>query len=170
MMRKILLLLLGALMLGSCLRTKTETEEDRINKAIADSIHRDSLERARNTPDTTIATFKRTVFCDGKQQVTFDRVMMLSGSEAEEYAQRHKHFGNNTNMVVNYDVTLETLPMDSAAVVLLLKPGDDAADGAKSLVESDISDIEELPKESVVQLVLLHRSIVYFRELDYANN
>ncbi len=146
----------------SCFNTRFDDTEEKRLQRIRDSIRTDSINAVRNTPDTTLALYKRTALCDGKQMVIFDRVNMLSGDEAVEYAKRHKRFGNNLNVIVNNKVTLETLPMDTLATILLLKGDADTL----NYYNAKITDIADgIMPEELMQIVVLHRSIVYLKRL-----
>jgi len=174
--------------LASCFDTRLDDTEEKRMRRIRDSIHTDSVNMRRNTPDTTLATFKRTAVCDGQLMVTFDRVKMLSGTEAEEYAKRHKRFGNALNVIVNQEVTLETLPLADEARVLLMvnpvrtyddkdAPSDVHVDSGSIITEVVGGDTipyrrgrgaelsKRIAQEEIVQIVVLHRSIVYLKQL-----
>ncbi|MCR5455484.1 MAG: hypothetical protein K6F33_10910 [Bacteroidales bacterium] len=161
-MKHILLFLWAAMIFCSCFNTRFDDTEEKRLQRIRDSIRTDSINAMRNKPDTTLALYKRTAVCDGKQMVVFDRVNMLSGEEAVEYAKRHKRFGNNLNVVVNNKVTLETLPMDTLATILLLNNDGDSL----QYYNAKIDDIAEgITAEELMQIVVLHRSIVYLKHL-----
>jgi hypothetical protein len=173
-----ILLLLAAVTLGACFNTRFDDTEQKRLQRIRDSIHTDSVNMRRNTPDTTLAIYKRTAFCDTVQVVVFDRVKMLSGDKAAEYAKRHKQYGSNLSLIVNQKVTLETLAMDSLATILLLDNGvnnirrpivTDTVDGeALKYRRCEISDIAEgLTAEELMEIIVLHRSIVYLRQLPH---
>jgi len=172
-MKKLFLILTAVLLFfPSCFRTKTDNEAARINAEIRDSLAADSVNRRRNTPDTAIASFKRANYCDGRLMVVFDRVKMLSGEEAAEYAVRHKRFGNNLNIVINQEVTLETLPILPTTPVYLLKKINDtsAVNGFRTeYIETDssvLADKENLTPNTVIEIIILHRSIIYFKQLE----
>ncbi len=166
-MKNIIILIIALLGLSACFRTKTDIEEEHEKQRIKDSIHADSVNKKRNTPDTTIATFKRTMRCDGKLMVTFDRVKVLSGNDAAEYAIRHKRFGNNLNVVVNHEVTLETLPMDERALVYLKQEHKNPQDTTQieyTYEQKNYEAVEGLMYETVIEIIILHRSIIYLKQ------
>ncbi len=166
-MKYIFYLLWAALALTSCFNTRYDEAEERRKQRIRDSIHADSVTMRRNTPDTTLATYKRNALCDGQHMITFDRVKMLSGEEAADYAKRHKRYGNNVNVVVNQEVTLETLPLAEDALILMIDDSDTTSTSEQpAMRRTTIADaIEDLKKEDVIQIIVLHRSIIYLRQL-----
>jgi hypothetical protein len=170
-MKYLLVLLTIVLSLSSCFRTRVETEEDILKRKERDSLRSDSITKRRNTPDTAIATFKRANVCDNQMMVVFDRVKVLSGDEAAEYALRHKRFGNNLNVIVNKEVTLETLPLvENAPVYIFKKPGrelENIGTDSCEYVKTDCSVFrreENFLANRVIEIIILHRSIIYFKE------
>lgn len=175
-MRKILLFLLTVLTLCSCFETRFDDTEEKRQQRIRDSIRNDSIEHRRSLPDTTLAIYKRTAFCDTIDVIVFDRVKMLSGDKAAAYAQRHSRFGNTTKIIVNQEELLETLIVARNAKIWLLDDGT-ADDSVEKMIEvnprdtiryryckpSDLSD--DMPKEDLVMLIIQHRSIIYFKQL-----
>jgi len=177
-MRHILFFIWTALILSSCFNTRLDDTEEKRQQRIKDSIHTDSVNRRRSIPDTTLAIYKRTAFCDTVHVVVFDRVKMLSGKEAADYAERHKRYGNTVNIVVNQTVTLETLAIARNARILLLEPETADSTDTRPIVsetidgknikycESKNTDIAEgLSAEEIIQIVVQHRSIIYLRQL-----
>ena len=177
-MRHILFFIWTALILSSCFNTRLDDTEEKRQQRIKDSIHTDSINQRRNIPDTTLAIYKRTAFCDTVHVVVFDRVKMLSGQEAADYAERHKRYDNTNKIVVNQTVTLETLAIAKNARILLLNPETlDSTDtrpviseklGLTNITyrESLASDIaERLSAEEIIQIIVQHRRIIYMRQL-----
>lgn len=147
----------------SCFNTRFDDTEEKRLQRIKDSIHTDSINLRRSIPDTSLALYKRTAVCDGEQVLVFDRVQMLSGDEAVEYAKRHKQFGNNQNVLVNQKETLETLSMDTLASIWLIESHD--GDSVK-YIRGKISDIaDSLTAEDLIQIVAQYRKIVYVRQM-----
>ena len=175
-MKKILLLLWAALMLSACFNTKFDDTEARRRQRIRDSIHTDSIEQRRAVPDTTLAIYKRTAFCDTVDVIVFDRVKMLSGEKAEEYAHRHNRFGNTSKIIVNQEELLETLRIARGANLWLLDNGQQKST-SEVMIEVNPRDTiiyrkcnpaalsENMPKEELVLLIIQHRSIIYFKQL-----
>lgn len=172
-----ILLLLAAVVLGSCFNTKFDDTEQKRLQRIRDSIRTDSINTVRSKPDTTLAIYKRTAFCDSVHVVVFDRVKMLSGNEAVKYAKMHKRFDNTDNIIVNQDILLETLKVAKNATILLLDDGekestedvmleiDDDNDTLRYIPQKPTDLAEGLPKEELVLLVLQYRSVVYLKQL-----
>ncbi|MBQ5404964.1 MAG: hypothetical protein IIU11_11455 [Bacteroidales bacterium] len=167
-MKNLFWIILAFLFLSTaCFRTKSETEDEKKQAKIRDSLVLDSVNKKRNTPDTTIATFKRTVFCDKKLWVVFDRVKMLSGDEAAEYALRHKRFGNNVNVIVNQEVTLETLAIYPSTPVYVYTKVMDDEDSLKyhfEYVKKDYTAVTQFKEGQIMEIIVLHQSIVYVKQ------
>ena len=175
-MRYFFFILWAALTLCSCFETRFDDTEAKRLQRIRDSIHADSVEYSRSIPDTTLAIYKRTAFCDTVDVIVFDRVKMLSGDDAAEYAQRHNRFGNTTKIIVNQEVLLETLRIARNTKLWLLDDGQ-KRDATETMIEvnprdtiryrnckpSDLSD--DMPKEDLVLLIIQNRSIIYFKQL-----
>lgn len=162
-----MLLTACAIAFSSCYRTRTDTKEEQRLQRIRDSILADSINMVRQTPDTVLATYKRSMFCDKEFMIVFDRVKVLSGKEAAEYSLRHKRFGNNVNVVVNQEVTLETLPLDSTAPVLIYSKVPNANDSSRFHYEyrqGDNESISNLPYEQVIEIIIKERKIVSLRQ------
>jgi hypothetical protein len=166
-MKYFVVAIMTLLMMSSCFSTKSDNEEARLRQKILDSLHADSVELRRSTPDTAVVAFKRSTICDEKQQITFDRVKMLSGEEAAEYAIRHKRFGNNVNVVVNQEVTLETIPLAPDAKVYLYQANADSTDSKYVLRECSHENVEDLPRDQVIEIIILHSKIIYLKQVDY---
>ncbi|MBO7567686.1 MAG: hypothetical protein J6T60_11415 [Bacteroidales bacterium] len=161
-MKYFLCFLWAALLMTSCFDTRLNDAEEKRQQRIRDSIRTDSIETRRNTPDTTFAIYKRIAFCDTTFVVVFDRVKMLSGKEAAEYAQRHKRFDNTDKIIVNQSTTLETLRIAKDTPILLIDQDSDSV-RYKNYKPAEIAD--NLPKEDLIQIVILHRSIVYLKQM-----
>ena len=175
-MKKILFALWTALILCSCFNTKLDDTEEKRLQRIRDSIRSDSINTLRSKPDTTLAIYKRTAYCDTVHVVVFDRVKMLSGNEAVKYAKQHKRFDNTDNIIVNQNVLLETLKIAHDATILLLDDGSapskedvimeiDGNDTLRYIPQKPAALAEGLPKEELVLLVLQYRSVVYLKQL-----
>ncbi len=145
---------MAATMMTSCFSTKVREEESSRQQQMAERFHKDSVWIREHTPDTMLVAFKRTMYCDGKQMVAFDRVTLLSGAEATEYSQRHNRFDSSPNVVVNKEIKLETLPL-AQNVQMFLHDGDD--------------DINDVVTETVLQIVIYNKSIIYLKETRYGN-
>jgi hypothetical protein len=175
-MRYFFFILWAALTLCSCFETRFDDTEAKRLQRIRDSIHADSVEYSRSIPDTTLAIYKRTAFCDTIDVIVFDRVKMLSGDEAAEYAQRHNRFGNTTKIIVNQEELLETLVVARDAKIWLLDDGT-KRDSTETMIEINPRDTirfrsckpahlsDDMPKEELVFLIIQHRSIIYFKQL-----
>lgn len=163
MMRNLLYVLLAVVTLSSCFNTKVNEEAAARQHQIETIRHKDSIWVSEHTPDTNLVAFKRTMVCDGKQMVAFDRVTLLSGSDAQEYSVRHNRFLQSQNVVVNKEVVLETLPLSSKAIVQLLEPGPDG----ETYVRSSISDVNDIILETVLQIVIYNKSIIHLKEMRY---
>ena len=175
-MRYIIFILWTALALCSCFETRFDNTEEKRLQRIRDSIRTDSVEHSRSLPDTTLAIYKRTAFCDTIDVIVFDRVKMLSGDRAAEYAQRHNRFGKTTKIIVNQEEILETLIVARNAKIWLLDDGS-WKDTTETMMEVNPRDTiryrycnpadlsEDMPKEDLVLLIIQHRSIIYFKQL-----
>ena len=169
-MQKILTIFSLLILFSSCFRTSMESKEEILKAQIRDSLRVDSINKRRNIPDTAIVSFQRANICDGKLMVVFDRVKVLSGKEAAEYSLRHKRFGNNLNVVINKEVTLETLAMDEKAPVYVFKKNLDPntpAEEAYDYVEKEydiIRNKDVFAVNQVIEIIILHRSIIYAKQ------
>ena len=173
-MRYLMLLVWMAVAVCSCFNTKYDDTEEKRLRRLADSIRADSIYRLRNIPDTTLAIYKRVAFCDTIHVVVFDRVKMLSGDEAAEYAVRHNRFGNTEKIIVNPKVLLETLKIAPGAQILLLENDNDSTEVVTEVNGKDTIKYHKhhpsflsdgLPKEDLVQMVIHRRFIVYLKQL-----
>jgi len=162
-------MLIAMIALQSCFSTKINEEEISRQKAIAAKLHKDSVWAREHTPDTTLVLFKRTMFCDGKQMVTFDRVSLLSGDEAAEYSARHNMFNAKGNVVVNKELKLETLPMSNDAKILLYGKQDIECDSLKEPVLKNcyVDDVDDITLETVLKIVIYAKCILYMEEMKY---
>jgi hypothetical protein len=175
-MRYTLLLLWAALTLCACFNTKFDDTEAKRRQRIRDSIRTDSIERRRAMPDTTLAIYKRTAFCDTVDVIVFDRVKMISGDEAAKYAQRHNRYGNTTKIIVNQEELLETLRIARGAKLWLLDDGQQKTP-LETMIEVNPRDTiryrrcnpaalsDDMPKEELVLLIIQHQSIIFFKQL-----
>jgi len=169
-MQKILTIFSLLILFSSCFRTSMESKEEILKAQIRDSLRVDSINKRRNIPDTAIVSFQRANICDDKLMVVFDRVKVLSGKEAAEYSLRHKRFGNNLNVVINKEVTLETLAMDEKAPVYVFKKNLDPntpAEEAYDYVEKEydiIRNKDVFAVNQVIEIIILHRSIIYAKQ------
>ncbi len=173
-MRKYLIYLIAAITaataMTSCFGTsKSKDEEILRHKREQEARATDSIRQRRNTPDTTLARYKRSMFCDGKYMIVFDRVQLLSGEEAQEYAETHKRYGDVTDVVVNQKEVLETLPLSNEATIYMYRqprnPGDSAAQAVLTRCYND--DVDDLEYDQVMELIIQHRTILYLKEMNY---
>ena len=109
------------------------------------------------------------MFCDGNQQVTFDRVDLLTGAEAAEYSARHNRFGAQSAVVVNIDERLETLPVSDSADIFLYRQQPDSQDSlpAMALARCEADDVYDIPVETVLQIIIYGKSIIFLKELRF---
>ena len=176
-MKKIICLVWLAVAFCACFNTKYDDSKEKMMRRIQDSLRSDSINQRRNIPDTTLAIYKRTAFCDTIDVVVFDRVKMLTGQEATDYAQRHKLFGNTSKIIVNQDALIETLKLPATATILLLDDGKHPEDTKDLITEINGKDTlryrlrkpshiaDGLPKEELIQMVVQHRCIIYLKQL-----
>lgn len=148
-----------------------KSEEERLEEQLRDSLRMDSINKRRNTPDTVTVSFQRANVCDNKLMIVFDRIKVLSGDEAAEYALRHKRFGNNLNVIVNKEVTLETLPISADVPVYVLKKNyyqcDTLKDG-NEYIKTDLTAFDRdkniFTPDQVMEIIVLQRSIIYVKQ------
>ena len=159
------------LVFSSCFRTHAKSQEEIEEAQLRDSLRMDSVNKRRNTPDTATVSFQRANVCDSQLMIVFDRIKVLSGDEAAEYALRHKRFGNNLNVIVNKEVTLETLPIREDVPVYVFKKNfyhcDTLKDG-NEYIKTDLSafsrDKNIFSADQLMEIIILHRSIVYVKQ------
>lgn len=170
-MRKYLIYLMPVMIaLSSCFGTSKSKDEELLRKKREqEAMTADSIKLRRSIPDTTLAKYKRTMFCDGKYMIVFDRVQLLSGEEAQEYAEIHKRYGNVDNVVINPKEVLETLPLSNDAKIYMYRqkalPGDSTA--ARELVRCYDTDLDDLEYDQGIELIIKQRTILHLKEMIY---
>ncbi len=173
-MNKYLIYLIAAITavsaMTSCFGTSKSKDEELLRqKREQEAIAADSIKHRRGTPDTALVRYKRSMFCDGKYMIVFDRVQLLSGEKAQEYAEIHKRYGNVDDVVVNEKEVLETLPLSNDAAVYMYRPQKTPGDSADAMVLTRCyyDDVDDLEYDQVLELIIQRRTILYLKEMNY---
>lgn len=169
-MKNVIYLIAIMITMASCFgNSRTRDDEELRRKREKEAFVADSIKKRRAIPDTTLVRFKRLMLCDGRNMMVFDRVELLSGDEAQEYAERHKRFGNTDEVVVNVKEVLETLPVHNDAQIYLYRPvqGDGDSVPRIDLKKCYMPDLYDLEFDQVLQLVVQNRNILYLKEMQY---
>lgn len=169
-MKNIVYLIVIMLTLASCFGSSSRRSEEELRlKREQDQRVSDSINKRRAIPDTTLVKFKRIMQCDGNNMVVFDRVTLLQGDEALEYAETHKRFGVSDEVVVNTKEVLETLPMHNDAKIFLYRPVEAEGDSVPrmELKRCYMRDLYSIQFEQVLEIIIQNRTILYLKEMQY---
>ena len=155
--------LLAALAAIGCGPSKKEIERKLRAEHILDSI---MFNREKMKVDTCTAYFRRMVWADKKHMMTFDRIEILSGKDAEDYAAQHHGFDGSQSIVVNYEKTTATMAVLEDAEIWIINPDYKTGKSKNEYVRGDISDVENFEYNTIVKLKYQNKEIFNIRQID----
>ena len=155
--------LLAALAAIGCGPSKKEIERKLRAERILDSI---MFEREKWKVDTCTAYFRRMVWADKQHMMTFDRIEILSGNDAEEYAAQRHGFDGSKSIVVNFEKTTATMAVLEDAEIWIINPDYKTGKSKTEYIRGDISDVENFEFNTIVKLKYQNKEIFNLRQIE----
>ncbi|MCQ2975369.1 MAG: hypothetical protein MJ211_11245 [Bacteroidales bacterium] len=139
-----------------CVACNTKQKQFEEQKRIKDSITKDSIykEYLKVKIDTVNAYFKRIVFADKKNMLTFDPINLLEGEDTKIFS----HNNNENFIVVNPETTTSTLEVIPNADIYIFN--DD-----NIINKADIDDISDIPTNSLIQIFIQNKKVLFLKQL-----
>ena len=158
----LLILLLAAVAAIGCGPSKREIERKLKAERLLDSI---MFEREKLKVDTSTAYFRRVVWADKKHMLTFDRIEILTGEEAEEYASQRHGFDGSKPIVVNLEKTTATMSVLEDADIWILNPAYKTDKSKNEYIKGGITDVENFEFNTILKIKYQNKEIFYLKQL-----
>lgn len=154
-------ILLSALSSG-CIFAPTDSQRQN-----ADSLVNDTVATAQELAiDTCSAYFRRHTWADKKHNITFDRIEILTGEEAVEYARLRHGFEGRKSIIINLEPTTSTMAVSDDTEIWIINPKYKSDKSQPHYVRGTISDVTDFEYNTIIKLATQGKIILYLQQLD----
>ena len=116
--------------------------------------------------DTCTAYFRRHTWADKKHNITFDRIEILTGNEAVEYASQRHGFEGRKSIIINLETTTSTMSVSDDTEIWIINPKYKPGNSQSHYVRGTISDVVDFEYNTILKLATQEKIILYLQELD----